>query len=93
MATLTLELDIRSAEGREIIDLAEGKARGISRKLHDALWKLDSARSELRKAQPSTGYRSSAKLGDTTWDIEAAQNKVWAAEVEVLRIMLNLDAA
>lgn len=88
---LSGQVYIGSPEGQGILLAAEDIAREIHRELGDARWALDSARSELRKAQPSTGYRSTAKLGDKPWDVAQAQAKVDKAQVALLRVLLKHD--
>ncbi len=70
---------------RDFIATSEEKLRGIAKRVSDALWALDSARSELRKAQPATatGYRSAPGLGDKAWYLAMAENKVRKAEILV----------
>jgi hypothetical protein len=63
----------------ENIQAALDAARAIERPLADARWALESALSAQRKAQPSTGYRSTAKLGDAPWDTSKADADVVTA--------------
>ena len=58
------------------IQAALDAAHAIERPLADARWALESALSAQRKAQPSTGYRSTAKLGDAPWDTAKADADV-----------------
>jgi hypothetical protein len=61
---------------RPDIQAALDAARAIERPLADARWALESALSAQRKAQPSTGYRSSDKLGDAPWNTAEADHRV-----------------
>lgn len=65
----------------------------IVRALDDARWTLTSAESALRKAQPTTGYRSTATLGDAPWDIRKAEQDVFAATVNLDRVIAEMATA
>lgn len=84
---LGLVFHAASPEGRAILGDAEDVARQIRRKIDDVLWALDTARSKLRKAQPTTGYRSNPAIGDKPWNVEECEKDVWAAEVALLRLI------
>ena len=58
-------------------DLVLEILRGNQRRISDAVWAIDSARSMLNKAR--AGYRNSEATGDGVWDIDTYQRRLEAA--------------
>ena len=79
------------ARAEVAIDEVSDRLRAIHRRLGDALWDLDSARSLLRKAESGV-YRSSPLTGDTTWDIEAHKLRVRACYEKALEVLKEIGA-
>lgn len=67
------------------------RARALSRRLSDAIWQVDSAESLLRKAQPSTGYRSSEKLSDAAWNVAEHEERVELAHTNLADVLMLLE--
>jgi hypothetical protein len=67
------------------------RARALSRVLADAIWKVDSAESLLRKAQPSTGYRSNPDIGDKPWNLAHYERQVELAHARLAKIISDID--
>jgi hypothetical protein len=67
------------------------EARALARRINDAIWRVDSAESLLRKAQPSTGYRSNETLGDQPWNIAYHQREVDKAHLHLHDILMLLE--
>lgn len=65
--------------------------RAHARRVNDALWALDSARSLLRKAK--AGYRSNPALGDAPWNVAEYERRVAAATFAALRLLRELGLA
>ena len=62
--------------------------RGNARRIDDALWALESARSMLRKAQ--AGYRNAAATGDGVWDLDTYGRRVEAATIGAASLINEL---
>lgn len=66
--------------------------RAHARRLADALWALDSARSLYRKAT-SGAYRSSEKTGDAPWNASLYAERVRNAERQAQAILAGMEYA
>ncbi len=64
-------------------------ARPNARRLADAIWALDSARSMLAKAR--AGYRSSPGLGDGAWDLDTYARRVEVATVGLANLIRTMN--
>lgn len=65
--------------------------RAHERRIADALWALDSARSMLRKAQ--VGYRNAAATGDGVWDVDTYQRRLEHATITANNLIAELRLA
>lgn len=71
----------------QLLDIARPNAR----RLADAIWALDSARSMLAKAR--TGYRSSPGLGDGAWDLDTYARRVEVATIGLANLIRSMRLA
>lgn len=71
----------------QLLDLARPNVR----RLADAIWALDSARSMLAKAK--AGYRASPTLGDGSWDLDTYGRRVEVATIGLANLCREMRLA